>query len=380
MSLRPHLILSSALVSCGNSASAPPVTPSPASALPSAAAQAPAAAPAPSIEAPTAKAPTPAIAELVAKALPLPGATGPVTLDYIVYDRQHARVWVPVGDTGSADVFDIATAMFTRVEGFKMAERESHGKKRMMGPSAASVGDGFVYVGNRATSEVCSVDEKTLRLGPCLKLPTPTDGVAFVASAKEVWVTTPRDQSLTVLNASKPNALKPKLVIKTPGEPEGYAVDAERGLFYTNLEDKNRTLVIDVKTHSIKANWPAGCGDDGPRGVAVDSLRNFVFVACTASVQILDGGHGGSLLGKLDTGAGVDNIDYIESTRMLYVAAARAARLTVARIDDKGQPSIVATAATAEGARNAVADANGNAYLADPLGARLLVFTAPPSL
>src|SRR5664280_1803781 len=120
--------------------------------------------------------------------------------------------------------------------------------------------------------------------------------------------------------------------------------------------------------------------NDGPRGVAVDSLRNFVFVACTASVQILDGGHGGSLLGKLDTGAGVDNIDYIESTRMLYVAAARAARLTVARIDDKGQPSIVATAATAEGARNAVADANGNAYLADPLGARLLVFTAPPSL
>lgn len=356
------------------------MTPSPPSAVPSVTAQASAAARAPNVVAPTVNAPTPAVAELVAKAVPLPGATGPVTLDYIVYDRPRARVWVPVGDTGSADMFDIATNTFTRVEGFKMAEREAHGKKRMLGPSAASVGDGVVYIGNRATSEVCSVDEKTLKLGPCLKLPTSTDGVAYVASAKEVWVTTPRDQSLTVLDASKPNALKPKLVIKTSGQPEGYAVDEARGLFYTNLEDKNQTLVIDVKTHTIKASWAAGCGDDGPRGVAVDSVRRFVFVACTASVQIFDGGRDGSLLGKIDTGAGVDNIDYRESTKMLYVAAARAARLTVARIDDRGQPSMVATAATAEGARNAVVDANGNVYVAEPLGARLLVFAAPPSL
>jgi len=334
-------------------------------------------APTPSVVAPPANSAPTSVAEWVAKFVPLPGATGPVSLDYIAYDRYGERVWVPVGDTGSADAFDITSGTFTRVEGFKVTEREHRGKMRKMGPSAASVGDGVVYIGNRGTSEVCPIDAKTLKLGKCLKLPTPTDGVVYVASAKEVWVTTPRDQSLTVLDAAKPGALTAKLVIRTPGETEGYSVDDARGLFYTNLEDKNRTLVVDIKTHTVKANWAAGCGDDGPRGLAVDSGRQFVFVACTSSVQILDGGHGGAPLGRLETGAGVDNIDYLESTHTLVVAAARAAKLTVARIDDKGQPSIIATATTVEGARNAVVDANGNIYLAEPVGARLMVFAAP---
>ncbi len=363
-------------LACGKSSRAPLIQPG-ADTQPSAAAPAVASPPTPSVVAPPSNSAPASVAELVAKIVPLPGATGPVSLDYVAYDRHSARVWVPVGDTGSADAFDIASSTFTRVEGFKTTEREHRGKMRKMGPSAASVGDGVVYIGNRGTSEVCPIDAKTLKLGKCLKLPTPTDGVVYVASAKEVWVTTPRDQSLTVLDASMPAALKPKLVIKTPGETEGYSVDEARGLFYTNLEDKNRTLVVDIKTHAVKANWAAGCGDDGPRGLAVDSGRQFVFVACTSSVQILDAGHEGAPLGKLETGAGVDNIDYLESTHTLVVAAARAARLTVARIDDNGQPSIVATGSTVEGARNAVVDANGNVYLAEPMGARLLVFAAP---
>jgi DNA-binding beta-propeller fold protein YncE len=317
-------------------------------------------------------------AELVAKALALPGATAPVSLDYIVYERAHARVWVPVGDTGSVDVLDVASGSFARVDGFKTAEREVRGKKRIMGPSAAAVGDGVVYIGNRATSEVCPVDASTLKLGRCLKLASPTDGVAYVASAKEVWVTTPRDQSLVVLDVSKPDVLKTKTTIKLDGAPEGYAVDDSGALFFTNLEDKNQTVEIDVKAHKAKATWKTGCGEDGPRGIAVDVSRGFVFVACTDRVQVLDAKGNGAILASMDTGAGVDNIDWLESHRLLYVAAAKAARLTVARIDDKGQPVVVATGASAPGARNGVADASGNVYLADPAGARVLVYAFVP--
>jgi DNA-binding beta-propeller fold protein YncE len=300
-------------------------------------------------------------------------------LDYIVYERASSRVWVPVGSTGSVDVFDIGSRTFARVDGFKTMEREIRGKKRTLGPSAATVGDGFVYIGNRATGEVCPVDVKALKPAKCVKLPTATDGVVFVASAKEVWVTTPNDQSLTVLDASTPDALKMKMVIKVEGAPEGYAVDEARGLFFTNLEDKGGTVVIDTKSHKVKATWNAGCNADGPRGLAFDAPRTFVVVACTDGVRVLDAAHDGAPLGKLDTGAGVDNIDYLDAKQLLYVAASKAAKLTVARIDDRGQLTVVATGDTAESARNAVADANGNAYVGDSLGARLFVFPSAAS-
>jgi DNA-binding beta-propeller fold protein YncE len=322
-------------------------------------------------------APAPAApAALTFKPVALPGATAPASLDYIAYEPGKARVWVPVGNTGSVDVYDTAAASFTRVDGFKTAEREYKGKKRTAGPSAVTIGDGFAYVGNRATSEICPVDLGTLKPGKCVKLPSSTDGVAYVASAKEVWVTTPRTQTIAVLDASKPGVLKAKTSIKLEGDPEGYAVDASRGLFFTNLEDKNKTVVIDIVAHKVKATWTPDCGNDGPRGIAAEVAHGFVFVACTDHVDVLDGSHDGAQLGKVDTGPGVDNIDWIESSRRLYAAAGRAAKATVAQIDDKGAATVVASGASTDGARNGVADAAGNFYVADPVNARLLVFPA----
>ncbi len=317
-------------------------------------------------------------AQLSFRPLALPGATGTAFLDYIVYEGGRSRVWVPVASTGSVDVLDVASGNFTRVDGFKTEEREVKGKKRTFGPSAATVGDGYVYVGNRATSEVCPIDVKTLKAAKCLKLPSATDGVAYAASTKEVWVTTPKDQSLTVLDASKPGTLKVKTAVKVDGAPEGYAVDEVHGLFFTNLEDKGGTVVVDMKTHKAKATWPSGCGADGPRGLAFDATHNFVIVACTDGVRVLDGAHDGAHLGTLETGAGVDNIDYVDGKQLVYVGAAKAAKLTIARVDAKGQLTIVAVGATSDGARNAVADANGNAYVADSASSRLLVFAYDP--
>jgi DNA-binding beta-propeller fold protein YncE len=317
-------------------------------------------------------------AQLTFKPVALPGVTAPASLDYLAYDGGHGRVWVPVGNTGSADVYDTSAGTFTRVDGLKTVEREYKGAMRTMGPSAAAIGDGFAYVGNRATGEVCPIDEAKLTLGKCLKLPSPGDGVEYVAATKEVWVTTPRTQSIAVLDASRPDTLKLKATIHVDGKPEGYAVDATRGLYFTNLEDKNKTVPIDVKTHKPRASWSIDCGTDGPRGIAVDAEHGFVFVACTDHLLVLDGSHDGAKLATLDTGAGVDNIAWLAPQRLLYAAAGKAARLTVARIDDKGQPTIVATGASTEGARNAVADASGNAYVADPVNARLLVFPYVP--
>ena len=107
---------------------------------------------------------------LTFKAVALPGASAPAPLDYIAYEPARARVWVPVGNTGSVDVYDVATGAFTVVGGFKTADREVRGKKRTMGPSSVAIGDGFAYVGDRADSTVCAVDVAALKLGACLTL------------------------------------------------------------------------------------------------------------------------------------------------------------------------------------------------------------------
>jgi DNA-binding beta-propeller fold protein YncE len=317
---------------------------------------------------------------MTVRAIALPGATGPASLDYIAYQSAaHGTpsVWVPVGVTGSVDVLDVASGAFRRVDGFRAEEREWHGQKHMAGPSSVAIGDGFAYVGDRASNEVCPVDLKTLVKGACVTFPTGIDGVATVASSHEVWVTTPSDDSITILDARSPGSPKLTGKVRVGGAAEGYAVDEGRGVFFTNLEDKAKTVVIDVKTRAVKATWGNGCGAEGPRGVAVDGARNLVMVACTDHVEVLDGAHDGALLSTIQAGAGIDNIDYALATQTLYVAAGKTARLTVLRIGPRGELTITASAETREGARNAVADEAGNVYIADSKGATLLVASPP---
>jgi DNA-binding beta-propeller fold protein YncE len=304
----------------------------------------------------------------------LPGGP-PVGMDYLAFDPANGRVWVPAGNTGNVDVIDVATGKVTAVGGFPTAPSPRPGRPNM-GPSSATVGDGVVWVGNRADSKVCAFDARTLARGACAQLASMPDGVAYVAATREVWVTTPRDHSITVVDTA---GKEPRVAasIKLDGSPEGYAVDGARGLFYTNLEDKDRTLTVDVKKREVTADWPTGCGGDGPRGLALDGARGLLFVACTDGAIALDAAHGGKLAGRLRTGGGVDNIDYSGKRALLYVASSKAATLTIARVQANGMLAPAATSPTSKGARNPVVDASGTAYVADTPGGRLIVVKPP---
>ena len=70
----------------------------------------------------------------------------------------------------------------------------------MVGPSSVTIGDGVVYVGNRADSSVCAFDARSLAKGACHKIDSMPDGLAYVAPRQEVWVTTPRDKSIRILD------------------------------------------------------------------------------------------------------------------------------------------------------------------------------------
>jgi DNA-binding beta-propeller fold protein YncE len=318
--------------------------------------------------------PTLLLTALLATAISLPGGP-PVGMDYLTYDRAANRVWVPAGNTGNVDVVDLATGTVTPIGGFATAPPRRPGRPRM-GPSSATVGEGVVWIGNRGDNQLHAYDARTLAAKGAVQLPSMPDGLAYVRATHEIWVTTPGDKALTLtkVGGKIPGSLT---TIKLEGAPEGYAVDERRGVFYTNLEDKDRTLAIDVKTHKIVGDWPAGCGAEGPRGLALDTDHRWLFVACTNGAGVLDLDHGGRALGRITTDGGVDNLDYDAQRRLLFVASGQGAALIIAHVDDGGALRKVASIPTAKGARNPVLDARGTAYVEDSGNGRLLVVEPP---
>ena len=318
------------------------------------------------------------------KPINLPGASGPVALDYFAYDGATGKLWVPASNTGSVDVIDEATGAISQVTGFATGEIERRGRKITVGPTSASVGDGVIYIGNRGDATLCVIDAKSLARLDCVPvsadhLVTP-DGVAYVAAARELWVTL-RTKSgdnapakcLEILDASDPHHLKPKTKIPLENLAEGYAVDNQHGIFFTNIEDAGKTVAIDVHTHQVIATWNPGSSD--LQGLALDNARNFLFVACGDHVVSIDVGHGGKVIDSIITGSGLDNIDYSSDRKFLYAAASQAANLTIAEVDDNGKFHLKATVPTVKGARGVVAGKGETAYLIDPAEGRILKLT-----
>src|SRR5947207_10397717 len=127
------------------------------------------------------------------KPISLPGATGTVALDYFAYDRATGQLWVPASNIGSVDVIDEKTDAVSQVTGFPTGEIERRGRKITLGPTAASVGDGVIYIGNRGNGTLCVIDAKTLARGECVpfsvdRTVTP-DGVVYVEATRELWIT-----------------------------------------------------------------------------------------------------------------------------------------------------------------------------------------------
>lgn len=319
------------------------------------------------------------------KPISLPSASGVVSLDYFAYDRATEKVWVPASNTGCVDVIDEKTDAVSQVAGFPTGEIERHGRKILVGPTAATVGEDVIYIGNRGTAMVCIIDAKTLARGECVQASpdravTP-DGVVYVAATRELWITTRPTigadpvaaKFLQVFDASDSRHLKWKAKIALDGLSEGYAVDEQRGLFYTNIEDTSATVAIDVRTHNIVAKWNPGSSD--LQGLALDAARRFLFVACGDHVVSLDAGHDGKVLDSITTGPGLDNIDYSTDGKRLYAAASQAASLTIADVDDRGKFHLKAIVPTVKGARGVVAGKGETAYLIDPAEGRILKLT-----
>src|SRR6184192_10044 len=170
----------------------------------------------------------------------LPGASGVVALDYFAYDRSTGKLWVPASNTGNVDVIDESSDAVSQVTGFKTGEVELRGRKVTLGPTAVTIGDGVVYIGNRGDSTLCIIDAHSLERGECLQVAPPSagpaaapDGVVYIAAIRELWITTgapplgisSADKTIQVFDVSEPRHLRLKTKIPLNGSAEGYAVD-----------------------------------------------------------------------------------------------------------------------------------------------------------
>jgi DNA-binding beta-propeller fold protein YncE len=285
-----------------------------------------------------------------------------ITNDYIAYDAKTNTVWVPAINIGSVYVIDAKTEKIREIKGFAIKQMLfPNGRKGVEGPSGVYVGDGVVYIGDRADKSICAVDEKTLGRKNCGHIDSSPDGVAYVAPTDEVWVTSPRDNTVRILDAK---TLQQKAKLTFPGRPEGYAVDARRDRFYMNYEDKDLTTAIDINTHKTVAEWHPNCGPDGPHGLQIDQSSGYLFVACSLGAKVLNAGGNGQILSTVTTGDGVDDINLAPATHMLYIGSPRDGNLTVARVNSAGKLSVAAVVPTHVGERNGVVTWNGTVYMA----------------
>jgi hypothetical protein len=245
----------------------------------------------------------------------------------------------------------------------------------------------MVYIGNRGDSSLCVIDAHTLKHGECLQVAPPSagpaaapDAVVYVAATKELWITTgappigvaSADKAIQVFDVSEPRHFKLKLKIPLDGSAEGYAVDNQRGLFYTNIEETGKTVAIDVRSHKVIAEWKV---HDDLQGLALDSRRGFLFVACGDHVVSVDVSHGGRLIDSLVTGPGLDNIDFSSEQKLLYAAASVTATLSIIEVGDDGKFRLKALVPTVKGARGVLAGKGETAYLIDPAEGRILKVT-----
>jgi DNA-binding beta-propeller fold protein YncE len=317
----------------------------------------------------------------------LPGAKGVVSLDYFAYDRSTGKLWVPASNTGNVDVIDENFDAISQVAGFKTGEVELRGRKVPLGPTAVSIGDGVVYIGNRGDSSLCVIDAKTLKREACLEVAPASagpaaapDAVVYVAATRELWITTgappigvaSADKTIQVFDASEPRHIKLKLKIPLDGSAEGYAVDNQKGVFYTNIDEAGKTVAIDVRSHKVVAKWKV---HDDLQGLTLDSARGFLFVACGDHVVSLDVAHGGRLIDSMVTGPGLDNIDFSPDKKLLYAAASITATLSIIEVGDDGKFRLQALVPTVKGARGVVAGKGETAYLIDPAEGRILKLT-----
>jgi DNA-binding beta-propeller fold protein YncE len=296
----------------------------------------------------------------------LPGGEKGIGFDDIAYATALNQVIVPAAQTGRVYLIDPATKSYESCAVWQ-------GRT-----TSADAGDGYVFATDRTHSAVRVIDPKLHKVVATATLAMEPDIVRYVPATHEVWVTEedPTEGQVEILAFVADGNVRLSKVANvkvTGGGPESLAVDPVRSRVYTNREDQKRTVVIDIPTHRIVAEWKNGT-EGSSSGLALDETAGLLFVGSGAGgVSVLDVAHNGRVLGALKVGKGADIIGYNPTLRHVYVPDPREGTLAIIGVSPGGEPSVLGTIDTAKGSHAAAADNQGQVWVTDPDHGRLLV-------
>lgn len=298
-----------------------------------------------------------------------------IGFDDIGYFPSLGTISIPAGQTGNLVLLDPASGKVAATYRITTPAISIYGREQ--GTSSAAYGNGYIFASDHGQPGVVVLDARDGKVLERVKLASGPDYVCYLESRRELWVTEPRAQQIQVFSIApgpKP-VITLNSIIPIAGGPESLVFDTDLNRAYTNLW-KDKTLVIDTIAHKPVGEWNDPC--KGPRGLALDAAKGFLFVGCTeGKVAVLDVNHGGKVLATEPSGAGIDIISDNPRSQHLYVPGARSASMTIFKVSPSGALHALAVYRTAKGAHCVTDDGKGRVFVCDPHAGTILEIKDP---
>jgi DNA-binding beta-propeller fold protein YncE len=253
--------------------------------------------------------------------------------DFLAVDPARHRLLAAHEKDGTADFIDLRS-------GTILARLKT-------GPTVGIVADAAgatYYASVQDDQRVAIIDAATLKETGSVKMPGDTDAILFDAKDARVYVTNDNGKYLWAID---PVAGKVTAAIEIPGEPECMAHDAATDRIYLNIKTRNEVAVIDTKTNTVIAQWPAA-PVTGPHGLVLDAARHRIYVSGDNGKLVALDTTTGAVIGSTEITAKVDQIAFDAGTGRIFCAGPD--HLSVVETTDSGVTFVcnVDSAATAK--------------------------------
>ena len=304
--------------------------------------------------------------------VPIPGGEGGIGFDDLVFSAPLRRFIVPGGRTGSVFLMDPASRHLEPVGALTKFAFWKGGHSQSA--TSADARSDVLFVADRTTKRLFALPVDGKGTPAATPLESDPDYVRWVETTGEVWVTEPDAAAIEIFRfdpKAQPALVRVGLIAVADG-PESLVIDPEHGRAFTNTWH-DRTLAIGLRERSVVGEWKNGC--KGARGLDADRTRGLLFVGCTEGLAtVIDTSGKGRLAGQATTGAGVDIVAYVTSSRRLYVPAGKAATLEAFEVQADGSLRSLWREAAVPQAHCVAADEGGHVVVCDPPGGRLLMY------